>query len=186
MDTFSKKNLTRLSKFLSLVLRHKPETIGITLGDGGWTDVDKLLEGCNRHGHEMSKGMLITIVMNDEKKRYSFNDDTYTQIRANQGHSVSIDLKLAVADPPDELYHGTATRYLPFIFKDGLSKMKRHHVHMSADAETATKVGKRHGRPIVLIIDAKQMRADGHDFFVSENGVWLTEHVEPKYLTVRG
>lgn len=184
MTAFSKKNMTRLSKFLSLVLRHKPEAIGIELGDGGWTDVDVLLDAMNKHGRELSKDMLVKIVKDDEKQRYSFNDDTQSQIRANQGHSVPIDLKLAVADPPDELYHGTATRHLDAIFAGGLSKMKRHHVHMSPDVETATKVGRRHGKPIVLTIDAKQMQADGYEFFVSDNEVWLTDHVEPKYLRI--
>lgn len=174
-------NLTRESKFLALVLRHNPGRIGIALDAAGWVEVDTLLAALRRHGRELSRGQLDRIVAENDKKRYEY-DESGTRIRASQGHSVDVDLGYAPAQPPSVLYHGTATTTLAAIFREGLKPGKRHHVHLSADIETATKVGARHGRPAVLSVDAARMRADGHLFFRSTNGVWLTEHVAPEYL----
>lgn len=169
------------SKFLSLILRHKPGTIGLALDEHGWADTAELLEKINAHNHPLTLDALKTIVANNDKKRFVFSED-YGMIRANQGHSVDVDLQLREMVPPGELYHGTAEKNMDSIRNMGLVKGTRHHVHLSADRETAHKVGMRYGKPVVLIIDAKQMHADGSSFYQSENGVWLVDMVAPKYL----
>jgi putative RNA 2'-phosphotransferase len=173
----------RTSKFLSRVLRHAPEDLGLTLEPGGWVLVADLLAGAARAGMRITPGVLAELVRTSDKQRFAF-DETGTRIRANQGHSVEVDLQLSPAEPPPELYHGTAERNRDAILRDGLVKMSRHHVHLSRDAETANRVGSRHGKPVVFVIDGAKMRADGHTFFVSANGVWLVEHVPPQYLRV--
>jgi len=169
------------SKFLCLVLRHAPERIGIALDANGWADVTVLLTAMGEHGHRLDKAKLDEIVATDQKKRYSYNEDE-TRIRANQGHSIAVDVELALAIPPARLYHGTAARFIESIQRDGLLRRNRNHVHLSADTTTAVLVGKRHGCPVVFAIDTARMYADGHVFFLSENKVWLTERVPPRYL----
>jgi putative RNA 2'-phosphotransferase len=175
----------KTSKFLSLVLRHRPEVIGLTLADYGWVEIADLLEGMRREGREIARAELDEVVARCDKRRFEFNEDG-TRIRARQGHSVEIDLELEPIEPPEFLYHGTATRFLSSIRSRGLVKGKRHHVHLSPDHETAVKVGRRHGKPVVLKVLAGKMRADGHDFYLSSNGVWLTEHVGLEYLLFPG
>ena len=170
------------SRFLALVLRHKPEEAGITLDEHGWASVDELVKGIAAR-RAFTHEMLERIVATDSKGRYSFNED-HSLIRANQGHSVDVDVELEPEDPPEVLYHGTAQRFLDSIMEQGLLPKGRLYVHLSSDGETATKVGSRHGSPVVLQVDACGMNKDGFEFFLSNNGVWLTKHVPTKYLTV--
>lgn len=177
-----KENI-RISKLLSLVLRHKPESIGISLDENGWTDVEILIKRINESGTFISKDTARQVVENNSKKRFAFNQDE-TMIRANQGHSVEIELGYESVEPLAILFHGTPETALKSILKNGLQKRNRHHVHMSTDIDTARNVGQRYGKPVVLQIAAPNMYADGNHFFVSENGVWLTNDVPPKYITV--
>ena len=157
----SLSSLTQTSKFISLILRHKPETIGITLDEHGWADVKELINGVNSSGaYHLDIDLLKEIVRTDEKQRYSFNDDC-TLIRANQGHSIPVDVELQEAIPPDILYHGTGEKYAASIEEQGLLPKSRLYVHLSADLETAKKVGQRHGKPVIYIVDCKAMLADG-------------------------
>ena len=172
---------TRISKFLSLVLRHDPARLGITLDSAGWTDVAALLEACVAHGVAFTRDQLVDVVATSDKQRFALSSDG-TRIRANQGHSVEVELELAPATPPAVLYHGTIARFLPSIREHGLLKGLRHHVHLSADLATAKHVGGRRGKPVVLTVRAADMVAARHAFFVSQNGVWLTEHVPAEYL----
>lgn len=172
----------RYSKFLSLVLRHKPQTIGIKLDENGWAEVKVLLDAMNKNGKNIDINILKEIVETNNKKRFAFNDDM-TKIRASQGHSVDIDLKLEPVKPPRELYHGTAKSNYDSIFKSGLQKRGRNHVHLSKDKETALEVGLRHGKPIVLIINSGDMNMQDIKFYLSENGVYLTDFVDPKYIS---
>ncbi|HEY5923789.1 MAG TPA: RNA 2'-phosphotransferase [Kofleriaceae bacterium] len=169
------------SKFLSLLLRHEPEKIGIKLDEAGWVDVDVLLDALHAHGVEMTRATLDDIVATSDKQRFAFSEDK-TKIRANQGHSVQVELDLPSEKPPAVLYHGTVDAVLPGIRAQGLVKGQRHHVHLSADIETAKKVGGRRGKPIVLAIKASEMIAAGHTFLRSANGVWLVDHVPPKFI----
>lgn len=178
------KRLVKVSKYLSRHLRHEPERLGITLEPGGWVRVDELLRACARRSFPLSEDELREVVAGNDKRRFSF-DDAGTRIRANQGHSVDVDLGLEAADPPPVLFHGTAERNLAAILAQGLERRGRHHVHLSLDVETATRVGARHGRPVVLEVAAAAMAAAGHDFFVTANGVWLTDAVPPRYLRRR-
>lgn len=172
-----------LSKFLAFILRHKPEDIGITLDEHGWANVDELIEGINKKdGYSANIYILDEIVRTDDKQRYSFNEDK-TLIRANQGHSIPVDVELKEMTPPDILYHGTALRFMVAISDDGIKPMSRLYVHLSEDIETSHKVGKRHGEAVVLKINAKRMHAEGIKFYLSENGVWLTKYVDWKYVT---
>lgn len=175
------KDYTHAGKFLSLILRHNPETIGIKLDENGWAKVSELLVGINNKGYKIDMPMLEEIVETNNKKRYSFNDDK-TRIRANQGHSIDVDVELRAAVPPDVLYHGTADRFCNDIKKQGLQKQNRNHVHLSADKVTAVAVGTRHGRPVVLSINAKAMYKAGYVFYISENGIWLTADVPPQFI----
>jgi putative RNA 2'-phosphotransferase len=170
-----------ISIFISLILRHKPSEIGITLDEHGWANVNELIEGINRTGRHINMEILEEIVRTDNKGRYSFNED-HTLIRANQGHSIPVDVELKEATPPDILYHGTATRFMDSIEQQGIKPMSRLYVHLSQDLETAIKVGQRHGQCVVLLIDTKQMCSDGVKFYLSENGVWLTKYVDWKYV----
>lgn len=177
------EQLVRRSKFLSLVLRHKPETIGLTLDKNGWVDTNTLLAALKTAGKPLSMSELETIVAENNKKRFAFNDNK-SRIRASQGHSLNVDLAYKPSTPPAILYHGTATSFLGSILRLGIQKRNRHHVHLSADKGTARNVGQRHGKPVILKIDAKEMVATGHEFFLSENGVWLTDFVAPKFVSV--
>lgn len=170
-----------MSKFVSLVLRHHPEAAYIQLDEHGWADVGQLLSGMKRAGRKISMEMLEEIVRTDEKQRYSFNGDK-TLIRANQGHSIPVDVGLKELEPPEILYHGTAARFYDSIQKQGLRPMLRLYVHLSKDIETAVSVGKRHGKPVVLKVYSGVMYQEGVSFYLSENGVWLTGKVEPKYF----
>ena len=176
------KQRTRLSKFLSLVLRHRPQQIEIELDEQGWTPVDRLLEQAARHGLPISRAELDEVVDTSDKKRFAYCADR-TKIRANQGHSVTIDLNLEPAEPPEWLYHGTVATSLASIGVEGLCRRQRHHVHLSPDEATAIKVGQRRGQPVVLRIHAGRMHRAGSAFYVSANGVWLTEHVPSEYVT---
>jgi putative RNA 2'-phosphotransferase len=177
----SGRDLTRLSKFLSLILRHEPGKFGVVLDGAGWTEVQALLEACRAHGHAIDRAMLDDVVVTSDKKRFAF-DETGTRIRASQGHSVEVELGYEPAVPPALLYHGTATRFVAAIRAEGLKKMARHHVHLSGDEVTALRVGQRHGKPAVLVIDAAAMAGDGFAFFVSANKVWLVDHVPARFI----
>ncbi|QVK18163.1 RNA 2'-phosphotransferase [Mycoplasmatota bacterium] len=174
-------NEIELSKFISLILRHKPEIINIKLDDNGWADVEVLINGINKKDFNINMGILERIVETNNKQRFAFNDNK-TKIRANQGHSIAVDVELEELIPPDILYHGTSKRFLENILKDGITKQNRNHVHLSANVDTALIVGKRHGNPIVLKINSKQMSNDGIKFYKSKNNVWLTDYVNSKYF----
>ena len=177
------RRLVKVSKYLAKHLRHRPERLGLQIHPGGWVEVDALLDACRRASFELSYEELVEVVARNDKRRFSF-DPSGTRIRANQGHSVTIDLQLQPAEPPDVLYHGTGQTTVEVILDEGLQPMGRHHVHLSPDVGTAIKVGARHGRPTVLQIDAGRMHADGATFFRTENDVWLTDHVAVDYLDV--
>ena len=172
---------TRLSKFLSFVLRHRPGAIGLELDEHGWVEVDTLLARCRTRGRTIVRSELDEVVARCAKQRFAVSDDG-ARIRASQGHSVPVDLDYQPAEPPETLFHGTVAASLDAIHAGGLQRMKRHHVHLSADAETAVNVGARRGSAIVLRVRAGAMSSDGYVFFVSANGVWLTEHVPVEYL----
>ena len=175
------KQNTRISKFLSLVLRHAPEKIGINLDDTGWTPIDELIAKMNSSGQKIDRQILQHVVATNNKKRFAISEDG-RMIRANQGHSIKVEHGYEPKTPPSKLFHGTALRNQDSILNSGLDKRNRHHVHLSSDIETAIAVGKRHGKPIVFDVDSGQMNADGMEFYLSENGVWLTEKVPTKYL----
>lgn len=170
-----------ISKLLSLVLRHRPQTIGLTLDPHGWIDVESLLLALNTHGHPVSRERLESIVATNDKQRFAFHE-TADRIRAVQGHSLAVAMEYPVITPPDRLYHGTARRFLESIRCDGLERRARQFVHLSQEVDTAAAVGRRYGAPVVLIVDAAAMTADGHCFHRADNGVWLTAAVPPRYL----
>ena len=174
------KNKTEISKYIALILRHKPETIGIKLDEHGWANVDELINGINVQ-YSFSKEDLEEIVSTDNKQRYSFNEDK-TFIRANQGHSIPVDVELKKAIPPEFLYHGTGEKYVASIDKTGLIPKSRLYVHLSGDEDTAVKVGSRHGKPVIYKVAAGKMERAGYAFFLSVNGVWLTKEVPKEYL----
>jgi putative RNA 2'-phosphotransferase len=176
------KRLVTVSKYLAKHLRHAPKELGLTLQPGGWVSVDDLLDAARKHGFPISYDELVECVETNDKQRFAF-DASGELIRANQGHSVEVDLQLEEREPPVMLYHGTVERFLPLILSEGLNKGKRHHVHLSKDTETARKVGARRGNPVVLTVEAGRMHRDGHTFFLSANGVWLTDAVPPVYLS---
>ncbi|MBS1636684.1 MAG: RNA 2'-phosphotransferase [Bacteroidetes bacterium] len=175
------KDLKHISKFLSLILRHKPEEIGIHMDANGWVSVDELIEKCNTHNHKLTFDLLEEVVFTNDKQRFTFSDD-YMSIRANQGHTVQVDLQLDAQQPPEYLFHGTVAKFMDAIRENGLLKMQRQHVHLSKDLETAVKVGSRRGRPIILKINAAAMHLDGYTFYHSKNGVWLCHEVPVKYI----
>lgn len=174
-------NNTEVGKFISLILRHKPETIGIILDKHGWADVDELVRGVSKKFKGFDNTSLVEIVLNNDKQRYSFNDDR-TKIRANQGHSINVDVELKKQKPPIWLYHGTGLKYVNSIDKEGLKPKSRLYVHLSGDKTTAKAVGKRHGELACYIVAAEAMHRDGYEFYLSENGVWLTKEVPNEYL----
>lgn len=178
-----KNQITKTSKFLSYVLRHQPDSIGLSLDENGWADIDQLISCAAANGKNISRDLLEEVVTTNDKQRFIFSDDKQ-RIRANQGHSIKVDLNLASQTPPDVLYHGTASRFMHTINQQGLQARNRHHVHLSAEQATAFSVGTRHGVPVVLNIDAKRMHADGLLFYQADNGVWLTDAVLPKYFSV--
>ena len=171
----------KLSVFISLILRHKPQVINIVLDEQGYANVDELIKGVNDSGRNLTQEILENIVKTDDKGRYSFNANK-TKIRANQGHSVNVDVGLKEVIPPKVLYHGTAERNLDSILMNGIKKMNRLYVHLTDNLETAKKVGKRHGKPIVLAINTKKMIKDGYRFYLSDNGVWLTDFIPKGYI----
>ena len=173
-------NLKSTSKFISLILRHKPEAIGITLDEHGWADVDELIEGISKT-QPFDRKTLEEIVATDEKGRYSFNEDK-TLIRANQGHSIPVDVELEQKEPPEILFHGTGQKYTDSIDRQGLIPKSRLYVHLSVDEETAKKVGSRHGKPVIYKVKSGQMHRDGIPFFLSANNIWLVKEVPVTYL----
>ncbi len=175
------KQIKNISKFLSLVLRHKPETIGIELDDQGWVSTEELLDKLSNKNKQISMDELIEVVDKNNKKRFSFNEDK-SMIRASQGHSLKLDLGYSPVEPPEFLYHGTATRFLDGIKKTGLEKRNRHQVHLSLELGTAKSVGQRHGKAIILTVRSKEMHEAGFKFYVSANDVWLTDAVPTTYI----
>ena len=168
------------SKYISLILRHKPEVIGITLDEHGWADVSELIQGVSKT-HKLDMETLEEIVKTDNKQRYSFNEDK-TKIRANQGHSIPVDVELEAKEPPEFLWHGTGEKFVAAIDKEGLIPKSRLYVHLSADQDTAKVVGARHGKPVIYKVKGGEMQKDGYTFYQSVNGVWLTKEVPLKYL----
>ena len=178
MNSIQKK---KISKFLSLILRHDPSVIGIQLDQSGWVDIDELLGAMARNGKNVSRQQLDEVVVSNDKQRFSISDDG-KRIRAKQGHSVNVELGYQPVEPPETLCHGTPERFVRIIQQTGLKKMKRHHVHMHADPKLATDVGGRRGKPVLLIIRSRAMHQAGFEFFVSGNDVWLTDHVPPEFI----
>lgn len=174
-------NPVKTSKFLSLILRHRPEIVGIDLDAGGWAAVDALLAGMARKGRRLSRADLDRIVETNNKRRFTFSEDG-TRIRAVQGHSRAVELDLAPRDPPDLLFHGTVARFIASIRANGLVRGNRQYVHLSPDRQTADIVGRRRGAPVILTIDGAAMARAGHRFYLSENGVWLTDHVPAGFI----
>ncbi len=181
MLIMTEKETIKASKFLSLILRHEPERVGLKLGEAGWITVTELLEAVNRNGTPLTLDQLKHIVATSDKKRFAFSDDG-SRIRASQGHSVEVDLQYPPQTPPEILYHGTAERFIDGIRKDGLQRMERHDVHLSAETKVTLQVGGRHGKPVLLIIRAGEMHRAGHIFRCSANGVWLANHVPPEFI----
>lgn len=179
MNEMEKK---RIGKFISLILRHDPQKIGLELDANGWADVDELIAKSAIHRVKFTKNELDEIVTTNDKQRYAFSPDG-SKIRANQGHSIHIDLELKPNTPPPFLYHGTPEKFVAIIKEEGLKPMSRQQVHLSADKETATKVGQRRGKPYIFIILAQKMSEDGILFYQAANGVWLTDYVDPKYFS---
>lgn len=177
----NEKNIKDTSKFLSLVLRHSPETIAISLDENGWANVNELITQCNKHKKQLNIDLLQIVVDTNDKKRFAFNEDK-TKIRASQGHSISVELELKEVEPLHFLYHGTVDKFIQSIKNEGIQKMSRQHVHLSKDRETAIKVGSRRGKPIILSINAPKMYQDGFKFYLSENNVWLTDIVPTEYI----
>ena len=177
-------DLDNISRYISLILRHKPEVIGISLDEHGWANVDELIEGISKTEKEFNMETLEEIVRTDNKQRYSFNEDK-TLIRANQGHSMPVDVDLAEVKPPEFLYHGTGEKYVESIKEQGLIPKSRLYVHLSEDIETAEDVGKRHGKPVIYIVKSGEMYRDGYVFYKSVNEVWLTKEVPVKYLMIK-
>jgi putative RNA 2'-phosphotransferase len=179
----TEKETIKISKFLSLILRHEPERVGLTLGEGGWVGVDELLQAVNRQGMSLTLEQLQHVVVTSDKKRFAFSEDGQ-RIRASQGHSVEVNLQYPPQVPPEILYHGTATRFIEGIRQDGLQKMERHDVHLSAEAKVTLQVGGRHGKPVLLTIHAGEMHRAGFVFRCSANGVWLVDHVPPQFIEI--
>jgi putative RNA 2'-phosphotransferase len=173
--------MSKDSRFLSRILRHEPETIGLELDPQGWASVDELLRRMKRAGHPMTRAMLVEIVETNDKQRFTLSQDG-GRIRAAQGHSIAVDLGLDPLVPPEFLYHGTARASLDAIFREGLQPGRRRQVHLSSDRATAERVGRRHGKPTVLRVEAGRMHADGQIFYRADNGVWLVDHVPSGYL----
>jgi putative RNA 2'-phosphotransferase len=181
-DRQQPKCYVTISKYLSKHLRHQPERLGLELLPGGWVEVDKLLAATSQNGFEITLSELQQVVATSDKQRFAF-DETGKLVRANQGHSVEVDLKLPVQTPPAVLYHGTHSKVVDTILTTGLQKMSRHHVHLTTDLESAQRVGARRGKSCILAIDAQSMDRDGYQFYCTENNVWLVDNIPPKYLS---
>lgn len=181
MQNERQKIQKKVSKLLSLALRHQPEVLDIVLDEQGWTDTAKLISAVNSHGTDLNMELLMAVVQENDKQRFAFNEDL-SMIRANQGHSLKVDLKLLPTEPPEVLYHGTVKKFLDPIKASGIKKMSRQHVHLSPDIDTATRVGSRRGKPIILEVAALKMHDAGHKFYLSDNMVWLTDLVPPYYI----
>jgi putative RNA 2'-phosphotransferase len=180
------KHLTRISKFLSLILRHSPETIHVSMDANGWVYINEIITNAEQYKHlHLTIDVIKAVVASNDKQRFKISDDG-KKIRANQGHSVQVDLELEPQTPPDILYHGTAKRFLDSILQEGLKPMSREYVHLSQTQEMALAVGKRHGEPIILTVDAKTMNENGCPFYFSENKVWLVKEVPVAYLKIDG
>lgn len=177
----NEKSLTKISKFLSLVLRHQPEAVGLTLEENGWVKVSDLIAACAENGRTFTLEELRQVVETNDKQRFAF-DETGEKIRANQGHSAAVEIEFETRIPPEILYHGTAEKNVGLIFETGLQKMNRHHVHLSDNLETARKVGSRHGKPVIFEVDTRTMLENSFKFYVSANGVWLVDNVPPQFL----
>jgi putative RNA 2'-phosphotransferase len=180
----NEKQVTTISKFLSLVLRHQPECINLTLDEQGWADVSTLIQKCATKGHHFNFDDLNYVVETNSKKRFKFNED-FTKIRASQGHSIEVDLGYQPKEPPEFLYHGTGEQSIESIKKKGLEKRNRQHIHLSIDMETAIKVGQRHGKPFVFSISSGDMNKKGFKFYLSDNGVWLTDYVPVEFINFK-
>lgn len=180
----NEKHKKNLSKFLSLLLRHQPEIINLNLDENGWADVKELQEKCVKQNQDFTLEELDEIVETNDKKRFIFNEDR-TKIRVNQGHSIAVDLALKPQQPPEFLYHGTAENNVNSILEKGIEKRNRQHVHLSNNKDTASKVGMRHGKPVLLTIMTGKMHLDGIVFYLSENNVWLTDFVDPEYIMIQ-
>ena len=179
------KTQKKISKFMSLVLRHQPQVAGLTLDEAGWVEVDALLQGMKAQGRGISREQLDAVVRDNDKQRFQF-DETKTRIRASQGHSVDVALGYEPAAPPELLFHGTPGQFVDSIRREGLTKQKRHHVHLHENRDVAVDAGGRRGRPVLLKVESGRMAADGYEFFVTPNRVWLTDCVPPQYLIFPG
>jgi len=179
-----KTQLDQVSKFLSFVLRHKPDAIGLKLDENGWANIDEIVEKSSQEetSPELTKALICQVVQSNKKKRFAISEDGL-RIRANQGHSIKVNLELQPQEPPEILYHGTASRFLSSIIAEGLKAGERQHVHLSANMETAEEVGKRYGKPVILKIDTQAMYEKGYQFFLAENEVWLTDYVPAEFIT---
>lgn len=177
-----KNEAVKVSKFLSLVLRHRPSVIGMQLDENGWLNIDDLIRNANKDGRKLDRQLIEQVVSENDKQRFTISSDGL-YIRANQGHSVrTVNLELTPVAPPTQLFHGTVADFVASIRTQGLLKRRRNHVHLSADIETATKVGSRRGKPMILKVDSGRMHSSGHEFFLSKNGVWLTECVPVEFI----
>ena len=176
------KRRIHISKYLALHLRHQPDAIGLTLEPGGWVAVEELLRCASNNRFPIKRVELDEVVAQCQKQRYAF-DETGLKIRANQGHSVEVDLQLEPVTPPEVLYHGTGAQNRDAILATGIKKISRQHVHLSPDVATARTVGTRHGKPLIFVVAARSMNDNGHEFFQAKNGVWLTDHVPPEFLS---
>lgn len=176
-----RKIRVNISKLMAKALRHRPDVLGIVVDEHGWTDVNDMIDAIRKKYQSFNLETLECIVEESEKKRYSFNEN-HTKIRANQGHSLPVDVELKIAAPPDVLYHGTARKNIETISAEGIKRMNRLYVHLSADIPTALNVGSRHGAPAVFEVDSRQMNRDGYQFYLAENGVWLSEFVPSQYI----
>jgi putative RNA 2'-phosphotransferase len=181
MEALTEKELRTKSKFMSLILRHQPDLIRIELDESGWVDLETLFAALAHHGKSMTRETLEQVVHSNDKQRFSFNEEG-TRIRANQGHSMKIDLGYQPAAPPEILIHGTPQKFVEVISREGLKKMQRHHVHLHVSEETGLAVGRRRGKPVILKVRALEMQQAGHDFFVTPNDVWLTDHVPVVFI----
>lgn len=181
MHTYSNKRLKETSKLLSLLLRHQPEAAHLQIDEEGWVSVNELIEKVSRYHFSISLPLLQEVVATNNKQRFAFSDDG-TRIRANQGHSIAVNLHLKAVAPPELLFHGTASNNVAAIMKNGIKPMNRQHVHLSHETATATNVGQRHGKPVILRILTSQMHQEGYDFYRSKNGVWLTQEVPTAYI----
>lgn len=183
MSSLIDKNHTKLSKYISLILRHRPEVIGVKLDKNGWCNVDDLISKMNSNGQKITRSELECIVKNDNKGRYTYNSDG-TKIRANQGHSIDVDIQLKKVHPPKYLYHGTVQKYVTPILKGGIKKGQRQYVHLSSNIEVAKEVGMRRGIPVIFKIESGIMHTDGYEFYLSKNNVWLCDFIPSKYASL--